>query len=107
MDTLTRSMSDIIGGPSSDTHSLAYENLSSGRLAILGTPGNQQNIHTIPSSHPSGIPNTIGSLNQERYRSEAECLIREGYRRPTHAESGGLRAGSEIQGLGSGSLHEP
>lgn len=105
IDTLTRSMSNMMGWPSSDTHSLAFETLPFGRQNILGTsPGNQQNITTIPGSHPSGTPRTIGSLNQES-RSEAERLIQEAYRQPTHGETGG-RAGYRTQGSGSGSLHD-
>ncbi|KAG8218264.1 hypothetical protein J3R82DRAFT_3875 [Butyriboletus roseoflavus] len=101
IDTLTRSMSDMMGGLSSDAHSPAYENLSSGRPDILGISlGKKQNIPIIPASHPSGIPNSMGSLNQETYRPEAEWLIPETYQRPTHAETGG-RVGYGIQGLGS------
>jgi hypothetical protein len=100
-------MSNMMEWPSSDTHTLAFEPLPSGRQSILGTSlGNQQNIPIIPGSHPSssGTPKTIGSLNQDS-RPEAERLIQEAYRQTTHGETGG-GAGYRIQGSGSGSLHD-
>ncbi|KAH0839548.1 hypothetical protein J3R83DRAFT_434 [Lanmaoa asiatica] len=99
IDALTRSMSDMMRGPSSDTRSRAYENMTSGRPDFLGTSHqNQQNIPIILASRLTGTPKTISPQNQETYRLEAKCLIQEAYRQPTHAEIS-ERVGYGIQGL--------
>ncbi|KAF8131178.1 hypothetical protein EV363DRAFT_1584033 [Boletus edulis] len=101
IDTLTRSMSNMMGGPSFNTYSLTSETLPCGRQNILGTsPGNQPNNLIALSSHPSGTRETMGSLKQGTPRTEAESLIQEAYQRPTHGGTAG-KAGYRIQGSGS------
>ncbi|KAG6375019.1 hypothetical protein JVT61DRAFT_3798 [Boletus reticuloceps] len=107
IDTLTRSMSNMMGGPSLDTYSLTSESLPYGRQNTLGTsPGNQPNNLIALSSHPSGTRETMGSLKQGTSRTEAESLIQEAYQRPTHGGTAG-KAGYRIQGSGSGSFVIP